>query len=350
MSSDHFILSNGQYLSDLDLPPFQKKTIIYLQAPTGAGKTTFFAKLSAQGQKVIIALPYRVSVTQAKAIYEKNDRGKFSLQHAFVYGESKPINPAVRCIFCTYDMLPSVMRSLPYPKHWSLVIDEAHNLYKAGKFRNQAITNVVSGIESGVFRHCVLISAELSPDFLPIDLDHSIHVKRADPVPRRISLLVHESSTDLTSHVCQLKPKPGNLLIIRINNKKLQQFYAKAFAQQKQKVLVVNKVTQQSEAVSSFLEDQEVPEDVDIVLTTSLLDEAINIKNRNVEGLYIVGGKVHSVEIVQFLGRVRLVYTLIHLLERQHLELQQPLCVSNSVTPIMSNARPAQPKANHQYK
>ncbi len=112
-----------------------------------------------------------------------------------------------------------------------------------------------------------------------------------------------EKSCHIKQGLLSIKPSEGKVAIIRINNKEQIQHAKCAFELSGLRVLDISSDNQKSDDVVEFLQTSTIT-DFDIVLTTSLLDEAINIKNTNIESVHIFR-KLHCDEIKQFVGRCR---------------------------------------------
>ena len=96
--------------------------------------------------------------------------------------------------------------------------------------------------------------------------------------------------------------------LIRLNNRKKCEMIAKLLESMfKLKVLVVHSKNKHEDDVKGMFERQEIPKDIDVVLTTSIMDEAINLNNlqEEIDSVFILGKDAHPEELVQFLGRLR---------------------------------------------
>jgi len=288
-------LTENQYLSDLDISI--KHQLTHLEAPTGRGKTTFIIEQLAKDSKVIMVCPVNVQVAQIASDYQDNPRVQC------ITGKESSNSLHGDIIICVYDKLESVMDSINHLSNYILVVDEAHKIYQAASYRQAALSTILDAITEKKFKQVVTVSATFQPDIFPLSFDEQImvtHVKSKQP---NFEGVFYNKKAFMQESLWQLSPSEGNILIIRLNNKKEIQQAKVAFEMQGLKVLEVHSDNQKSDEVVNLITASMIV-GYDIVLSTSLLDEAINIKNTNIEAVHIFH-KLHCDEIKQFMGRTR---------------------------------------------
>jgi hypothetical protein len=298
-------LAENQYLSDLTIDI--KHQLTHLEAPTGRGKTTFIIEELAKKSKIIMVCPTKVQVAQ--------------LAHDF------SDNPKVQCItgkegsnaifgdiiICVYDKLRGLLESGRHFSTYMLVIDEAHKMYQAASYRRNAIAVLLDAISDGLFKQVLTVSATFQPEIFPFDFDEQIvidHQQNQNQKPT-CDVIFHKKKGFMDQYLFSTLPSKGDISIIRLNNKEQIKRAKLCFEQKDLRVFEIHSDNQKSPEVIKFLETSLIG-DYDIVLTTSLLDEAINIKNTNIESVHIYH-KLHCDEVNQFIGRTRKSQPHVHL-------------------------------------
>lgn len=325
MSKKTYQLKDGQYLSDLSLNIEPQKNI-FLIAPTGSGKTTFTMKdLGTQFDLVIVLVP-----TQAKVIELKSEFNLKKGNYKFFSGNEGPDSELSKfkgTIVATYDKFQKILLNLSdvQKQNAILVIDEAHKLYSAGSFRDEALTPVLQALKNKTITTNLFLTATKTQelfDQLNLHIDLNYKVTFNTPIQRKIKV-VHLSNGDqytsvvyIEKRIQQLKAHYNKLgkaaqkkvILVRVNSReKCDQF--KAYFEQKWqlKCLSVHSYSKNDSDVSKIFEKQMIPTDIEIVFTTSIMDEAVNLTNsqEQVDSVFILGKQAHVEEIVQFIGRFR---------------------------------------------
>ncbi|MDM1248496.1 DEAD/DEAH box helicase family protein [Acinetobacter sp. R933-2] len=326
MLKKSYVLEKNQYLADLNLKtPASQFT--FLVAPTGIGKTTFtMEELKHQFELVVILVP-----TQNKVSELKNHYDTVTSKYLFFYGNHSP-DESVRSfkgvIVATYDKFDKIM-GLMTPSQKSkalLVVDEAHKLYSAGSFRDDALTPVLWHLQNRTIPSALCLTATKTDELfnqLKIKVDHEYVVEHSDPIVRNIeviSLLKGDQYTSIAvieKRIKQLKkeyeklPKnhPRKTMLVRVNSReKCHNFRCYFEKKYKLKCLVVHSKSKNDSEVREIFESQKIPQGIDIVFTTSIMDEAVNLNNEQVEidSVFVIGKQAHVEELVQFIGRLRL--------------------------------------------
>jgi hypothetical protein len=302
-------LSENQYISDLAIEIKHKLT--HLSAPTGRGKTTFIVNELSKHSKIIMVCPVNIQVRQLASDFRDNPKVQC------ITGDEKSINLHGDIIICVYDRLAQLLDSGLRANHYTLVIDEAHKIYQAANYRSKALSVLVDAISDDTFKQVLTVSATFQPDIFPFSFDEiiSIAFDQADKPPMEV--VFYKERDFIEQYLLSIAPTEGHIAIIRLNNKEQIKHAKLCFEQKNLRVLEIHSDNQKSIDVTTFLATSLVT-GFDIVLTTSLLDEAINIKNTNVESVHLFH-KLHCDEINQFIGRNRKSQpdVFLHLLESE---------------------------------
>jgi hypothetical protein len=290
-----FTLEQDQFISDL--PINIEYYLTHLGAPTGCGKTTFIIEELAKKSKLLILCPVNVQVAQLAHDFKDDPRVQCLTGNDTsnsLYGD---------VIVCVYDKLEPLLASGINFSEYTLVIDEGHKIYQAASFREVALARILQAIYDRVFKQVVTISATFQPDIFPLEFNERIEVLQRNKSQPKAEVHFYKNRTSLEESLLTISPTDGKVAIIRLNNKKTIKQMKVGFEMQGMRVLEIHSDNQKSSEVIQFLKTSHI-KDYDIVLCTSLLDEAINIKNTNIEMVHIFG-KLHCDEIKQFIGRCR---------------------------------------------
>lgn len=299
VSPANYNLLDGQFIKDLNINIPEGSYLHHFTAGTGCGKSTWAIEDFAKNRFVIFLVP---QVAQAKQM-ENHYQSRHDMQ--FFYAGHHSGVPYKRIQVAVYDQLPYIMKHIN-PSKYVLIIDEVHKLYQAANYRDKAITFLYDTVINKCFKQVITLSATVTPELLPFEYARWTVIEKRDPVQRQFEICLYDEVIDRDSAVSQLLPsEKGKCLVVRVNSKKQQARLQKQYENQGLKCLVVNRDVQGEEVVQGMLESGMIPEDVDVLLTTILLDEAVNINNTNIDSVHVVGGGMHTEEQEQFIGRFR---------------------------------------------
>jgi hypothetical protein len=290
-----YALDLGKFISDL--PIDISNYLTHLESPTGCGKSTFFIEELSKTVKIVFLCAVNVQVAQIAADYIDNPNVQCITKETSVDRLSGQV------IVCVYDKLAAIQGQLTNPNDYVLVIDEAHKIYQAAGYRQVALSVIVDAITSKTFKQVVTVSATFIPDIFPVEFDEQIIISRQVQRQSAVDVIFHDNTKQMEESLIQIRPSEGMVAIVRINDKKQIKLTKCCFELQGLRVLEVHSGNQQSPEVIALLTSSTVT-DYDIVLTTSLLDEAINIKNENIESTHAFH-RLHIDELKQFIGRCR---------------------------------------------
>ncbi len=336
MSKISLQLSVNQFLTSLGIKIEPNKST-FLVAPTGAGKTTFtMEELKAQFKLVLILVPTQAKVMELQ--HEYSGKTKVVSEYLFFCANENPDDSLRKfkgVIVATYDKFDKIIKLMSdsQKKAALLVIDEAHKLYSAGSFRDDALTPVIWHLQKRSIPTSLFLTATKTTelfDQLKIDIDQEIYVKHQNPPVRDIRVtslpkgdqytaiaIIEQKVKGLLKTSDLSKGKCGKTIIVRINSRDKCENMKRYFEQRhKLKCIVVHSKTKNQSEVKAVFETQKIPTGVDIVFTTSIMDEAVNLNNPEIEidSVFILGKQAHVEELVQFIGRLRIANVPCHIL------------------------------------
>lgn len=336
MSKIALQLSVNQYLTSFGIKIEPNKST-FLVAPTGAGKTTFtMEELKAQFKLVLILVPTQAKVMELQ--HEYSEKTKVISEYLFFCANENPDDSLRKfkgVIVATYDKFDKIIQLMSNSQKKSalLVIDEAHKLYSAGSFRDDALTPVIWHLQKRSIPTSLFLTATKTTelfDQLKIDIDQEIYVTHQNPPLRDIRVtslpkgdqytaiaIIEQKVKGLLKTSDSSKGKCGKTIIVRINSRDKCENMKRYFEQRhKLKCIVVHSKTKNQSEVKAVFETQKIPTGIDIVFTTSIMDEAVNLNNSEIEidSVFILDKKAHVEELVQFIGRLRIANVPCHIL------------------------------------
>lgn len=337
MSNKAFQLIPNQYLSTFGIK-VEPNQSTFLVAPTGAGKTTFtMEELRDQFKFVLILVPTQAKVMELQ--HEYSGKCTALSKYLFFCANENPdetIRKFKGVIVATYDKFDKIIKLMSDSQKKSalLVIDEAHKLYSAGSFRDDALTPVIWHLQKRSIPTSLFLTATKTIelfDQLKIDIDQEIIVKHQNPPVRNINVtsltngdqytaiaIIEEKVKDLIRLSSDsTQGRCGKTIIVRVNSRDKCESFKQYFEQRyKLKCIVVHSKTKGLADVKEIFETQKIPTGIDIVFTTSIMDEAVNLNNPEIEidSVFILGKQAHVEELVQFIGRLRIANVPCHIL------------------------------------
>lgn len=336
MSKFALQLSVNQYLTSFGIK-IEPNKFTFLVAPTGGGKTTFtMEELKAQFKLVLILVPTQAKVMELQ--HEYSGKTKVISEYLFFCANENPDDSLRKfkgVIVATYDKFDRIIKLMTdsQKKVALLVIDEAHKLYSAGSFRDDALTPVIWHLQKRSIPTSLFLTATKTTelfDQLKIDIDQEIYVTHQNPPVRDIRVtslpkgdqytaiaIIEQKVKGLLKISDSSKGKCGKTIIVRVNSRDKCENMKRYFEQRhKLKCIVVHSKTKNRSEVKEVFETQKIPTGIDIVFTTSIMDEAVNLNNPEIEidSVFILGKQAHVEELVQFIGRLRIANVPCHIL------------------------------------
>ncbi|ATI38444.1 DEAD/DEAH box helicase [Acinetobacter baumannii] len=336
MSKKELQLCLNEYLTSFCIKVEPNKST-FLVAPTGAGKTTFtMEELKAQFKFVLILVPTQAKVMELQHQYSR--KSKIISEYLFFCANENPdetIRKFKGVIVATYDKFDRIIKLMTdsQKKAALLVIDEAHKLYSAGSFRDDALTPVIWHLQKRSIPTSLFLTATKTTelfDQLKIEIVQEIFVKHQNPPVRNIKVtslpngdqytaiaIIEQKVKELIKLSDSPKGRCGKTIIVRVNSRDKCENMKRYFEQRhKLKCIVVHSKTKKQSEVKEVFEKQKIPTGVDIVFTTSIMDEAVNLNNPEIEidSVFVLGKQAHVEELVQFIGRLRIANVPCHIL------------------------------------
>ena len=299
MITTHYKLGDTQYIGDLDIKVNPDHYVIHFSADTGLGKSSWIIENLTQHHRIIFAVPQRAQITQLQSNYsERTDID-------FIYGGHSQLSDCPLHIVCTYDQLASLKGKLR-TQNYMLVVDEVHKLYQAAGYREEAVLTLVDAIKDKWFQQVLTLSATFTSSLVPYQIDAWLEVSRSVPIERHVEFEVFEDVESMEFVLMNsFKRTKYGPTVMRLNNKEAMSAYKQVLEGKNLRCLAVNSDRQSDPEVVKMLKNESIAE-YDVVLTTSLLDEAININDEIISELIIFNSRIHPEELKQFIGRFRL--------------------------------------------
>lgn len=308
-------LSVFQYLNERNSELetlFAQHDKILLQAPTGCGKTKWIIEYAKNtGGKWLIAVNQRSIVDQ-----ERKNAGI-----GYVYGDQGHgdtlMNMSYDTIICTYDSLGKIIPKLINANiDYNLVIDESHSFIEDRTFRSKAIKTVQNAIDCA--GKVVYMTA--TPDEYFAAALNVTHVKitRVNNIKKQIQLLECKNGEKFQLILTQVinMLKNGERVCVRMNDLAYLQSFKSEICNRKaefglnikgSQIQIIHSEAINKECLNAIYDTGFVPEAVQIVLTTRLIDCGVNIKNADFNVIFVENNQeeVLPSQFIQFLSRFR---------------------------------------------
>lgn len=316
-------LQNNDYVTFTD-DMFMTGESSLVIAGTGSGKTTAVThKLTKQFNLVVFALPSTTKVQELenKKTELKSEHGVNSL---YYYDKLQPdaekLEKFKGLIVCTYDKFCGVHKSLSKEQRRTaiVVIDECHKMYATGSFRDEALLPMICTLRQNNYAHTLYTTATYTAErwaILELPINNIITYNKPSTKQRDLQV-VSLSKGDQYSYIelitdrvqkLKQKQKEGKILV-RINNKRQCEMLANFLHDNyKLNCLVVHGGNKNEEAVQAIFKRESIPTAVDVIISTSIFDEGINLNNADgtIDSIFVIGKSAHIEELVQYQGRLR---------------------------------------------
>lgn len=291
-------LADGQYISDLDFTLSDKTSVI---APTGAGKTTFVSKLK---DKKIICFPTQSVLEQTADDYKNYKLYYQHVKNTILKGDN---------VLTTYSSLPSLIKSHNFDLHkYVLVIDEEHNFAASSSrgFRLKDMNNISNLLH--YFKKVIKLTATPFPTLCPKHKDFdTLRFVRETPRQFNTTIKIFTKYKDnfefISNNIVE-----GKKNIVFLNSSKWEKelgMLSNYLNDDGYKVCCINSKVKEGVNYEYLLKKQLLPDNYDIYIVTSLINEATNIKNKNIGNMFILptanGKYAHPISMAQFVGRTR---------------------------------------------
>ena len=298
-------LPTGEYLDDvLDVSSLPR--YCQLNANTGTGKTTFAENLP--GQTMIVTS----STVALEQIRER--RRAAGLPCDVYYHDEKSAKADSQLIVTTYESFAKVLR-LTDASRFTLVVDEVHNFAASSSpaFRGKALEAVVDTLDAGAWRRVILMSGTPMPSSHPAlrkfqqvnvisqvrgQLAQRVVYRRTEPDGK-----THGRKMEALLARCDLSRRH----LIFVNSKGNRRdnlvagLIAKGFAPEE--IAILDSDTKKTPTGVSVIKREEIPAGVRVLITTSVLVEAANLRDK-IDCVHLFSA-IHPYLAQQLVNRLR---------------------------------------------
>lgn len=289
-------------------------------ASLGSGKTTFLINYFTVSKDPVIFLVPLVSLRKELISNYSN---------MCIVGNDTDINTIKQSnfIISTYEGFGRIIKVIDSLDKYTLVIDEAHNLIIQLNFRREAIYKIIEA--KSKFKQVIKISG--TPEGIFVKHEYNLVLKRktADPIEKR-KITIVDFKGDLEKYIYELITShiSKGVIVIYLNDKKkganLFEFLTQNNVNKDQILLLSSELNKKNiydefESENEFQElenskllfhhvqeTNEIPDDVKILISTSVISDGINIYGiKNPISLIITVDSVNLISQRQFISRFR---------------------------------------------
>ena len=279
---------------------------LLIDGPTGGGKTTSTIDLlRCREEPFILLVPYTCMTSQfcKKFAMDKVDGSVSPRELIPILRKGKPI-------VSTYDGLKKILEAGD-PGEWTIVIDEIHNLILQDSFRDETISFVMNHLEQ--FKRRIYLSGTIvNPIINGLPNKGTLRkIKFIDKNITRKSLEIYTYERNPNKRVqnylidyCLDNNNTDNLIIIQWNNKRILDELNQKLTEHGIQSIITSSDEKDIPEYISIIEKEVIPNSVNILLTTSVLNDGININNENIHSIITVD-EPDLLSIEQFFNRFR---------------------------------------------
>lgn len=271
-------LESHQKLSDLNLK-IEDNTILW--ADTNMGKTTWAC--SVLSGKRIILVP---TVGALKSIEEKYNCASY-------YESNKNVSPENDLIVCTYSSAPKLFTLIQQWQgglsNYTLIVDEQHNfaVSSAKNYRNSELNFVMDNLN--YFNKRIFMTGTLFPVEHPLIQDLKIHRVKWKEQPKKNAQIIwcNDKYKSVEKNLIR-----GKKNIIYLQDKRMHKQLGKLVDYLKQKkwnnIYLLNANEKNEPHFKDLIKTEYLAKDAEIIITTSVTVEAINILDLDVETVHFL--------------------------------------------------------------
>lgn len=318
--------NNGDVTKDKIRPILTDNENYNLIAPMGAGKTsTILQIVKTDNIKAVFTVPLIANLRQLK----KKHKAAFHYYGGETPGDkilqelspSDPLSlaslsPDALSFICVYDSLSKVINRSDFRvEEFILIIDEMHNLFLQSNFRYDAIHYLseqklkfkkiinITGTPEGIFVG--------NNNFTSIIFERKSNTEVSKP---RLSIVTHKKDIEkkIIDHIKSAN-HTGKVIILYNDKKKITKFIEKL------QVIFGEKLKSDGKRISELtaknrdsspdfeyiFKEQKLPDDIQYLITTSVISDGVNIKDKNIDAIYFINCKDYWLKR-QFISRFRL--------------------------------------------
>ena len=299
------LLEIKQYISELNSDVFfsHNKYTSLIDSPTGSGKTELIFKRAKQVPKIIIAFPYTSQVIQQHKLHKN---------YQCLYDDKQYDEKKSKKIICTYDKLVSLINHDLDLNDYELHLDECHNLYVSSNYRDRVMYYISSSIRNRIYKKIFLYSSTYETRYLNnyLIIDKHFKVECTGQENDDVTCIHLENSKQVTMNEAILYYFQHNVMtnekvLIYRNNKSENIALGKALEDYGFDVIVVDSDSKNEGETIELLQNQRLAQSTDVLITTSMLTEGINLLNNDITQIHYIDKNKSAATIRQFTSRAR---------------------------------------------
>lgn len=292
------------YLSELNSNIFfaHHQHTSLIDSPTGTGKTSMIFERALTQEKVVVAFPYTSQVIQQS----KKHPGFQCLHDDAEYDETQSSR-----IICTYDKLVKMINHDVALNEFELHLDECHNLYVAADYRDHVMYHIATSIRRRLFRQVFCYSSTYDPKYLSnyLIIDQHFSVSKNSPVKDNVTCIhLNDQKVTLNEALYDFLRKNMGIhekVLIYRNNKSENAALAGLLEDYGFPVILVDSDCKNEREITEMLEKEELSKTTNVLITTSMLTEGINLLNSNITQIHYIDKNKSAATIRQFASRPR---------------------------------------------
>ena len=294
-----------QYLSELNLKTFydHKHYTSLIDSPTGTGKTEMIFRRAQEKEFVIVAFPYTTQVVQQSNKYPEFQ----TLMDDAKYDDKKSSQ-----IICTYDKLVNLINQDFPLNQYELHLDECHNLYVAADYRDRVMYHIATSIRNREYSKVFLYSSTYEPRYLSNYLIVNEHFAVTKNTTEKDDVMcVNLDSQKLTMNEAMFdyirqNLTPNEKFLIYRNNKSENVALSELLEDYGYSTMVIDSDSKNETSAIELLEKERLAKKTQVLITTSMLTEGINLLNQNITQIHYIDKNKSAATIRQFASRPRI--------------------------------------------
>ncbi len=308
-------LQINQYITEVE--DEIRKTIdahkrVLLLSATNTGKTWWMLD-QVRVEKTLIVTPL-VSITQQLEATLKSRQ--LDKSYACLYGE-KHMDKTLGLkggIVGVYDKIADLidqhlLGQIDISKY-VFHLDECHNLYKSGDYRNGVMEKIYSNLN--IFKKVVFYSGTFDNRMIDLQIDKTIKVDNHKPQKTlNLNYCRNKTQAEFVNYVQGVENEIKHLIFC--NDKKECKVLAEKIGKP---YLILSRDTKSEDDIKEMLSNEMLGDDISILFTTSVGVEGINLKNTNIGHIHYYkgfAGTVSTTDMEQLSNRARKVNACLHL-------------------------------------
>ena len=294
------IIRADEYLSDYRhniTTVLDEHNSVFLNSPTNTGKNKLISQSTDYAKKIIVFTPLTGIVQQQLKANED-----FKGIEEFDQSDH---------LIVTYDASAKLFKQenvarKEYYKDFLIVVDECHN-FATSSYRNEALGNLLKFLAKFKenFKSVLFMSGTCDLRRIPYYIDKQITFKRENEEKQIIKLVKFPDKTSGIDYIIDdLKNnQTGKYILFKNKIEDLYRYKKIIDTEVNLKCNVYSSLSKSDEKIKLMLND-ELLQDCDVLLATSVMLEGINLQNTDVEKIYILSDLSFD-QLIQLANRTR---------------------------------------------